>query len=158
MREYEDYKDELESWIGRMVGPDAAEDIVQEAFVKFLGAEGIEYPYTWLVRTAEGLAKHLIRDRGRHEAVVDPVAFADITSREVTSDCDTEAVALAMRQLPKGDQELLHLSNWKGLKSTAIGKRLGLSAGSVRVRTHRAKTRLKNILEKSTILATLSGM
>jgi RNA polymerase sigma-70 factor (ECF subfamily) len=55
-------------------------------------------------------------------------------------------VDAALRNLSEGDREILRLSYSEGLDAPTIGARLGLTAGAVRVRRHRAVARLTEIL------------
>jgi len=53
-----------------------------------------------------------------------------------------EQVRSALRELPEDDQELLRMLYVDGLKSSEIARRLGVDAGTLRVRKHRALKRL----------------
>lgn len=53
----------------------------------------------------------------------------------------------AFRTLGPGDQEVLMLTSWDGLNSTAAAKVLGCSRGAFAVRLHRARRRLVRAIE-----------
>jgi RNA polymerase sigma-70 factor (ECF subfamily) len=55
----------------------------------------------------------------------------------------------ALEQLSSDDRELLTLIAWEGLTPAQAGTVLGLSAGTARVRLHRARTRLRAVLDTS---------
>jgi RNA polymerase sigma-70 factor (ECF subfamily) len=56
------------------------------------------------------------------------------------------AVHDALAQLTEVDQELLTLTVWDGLTPTEAAKVVGLSAGGARVRLHRARAQLAQLL------------
>jgi RNA polymerase sigma-70 factor (ECF subfamily) len=53
----------------------------------------------------------------------------------------------AMGKLREGDREVLLLVGWDGLTSEEASMVLGISVGAVRVRLHRARKRLRCLLE-----------
>jgi RNA polymerase sigma-70 factor (ECF subfamily) len=57
------------------------------------------------------------------------------------------AVVQAMHTLSDDDRELLTLTAWEGLSPAQIAAVMGAEAGTVRVRLHRARRRLKNLLD-----------
>jgi DNA-directed RNA polymerase specialized sigma24 family protein len=56
-------------------------------------------------------------------------------------------VLTALAQLPAIDHEITELASWDGLTPREITPLLGLSANVVRVRAHRARARLKVLLQ-----------
>ena len=60
----------------------------------------------------------------------------------------TEAVRAALRELSRGDRELLLLSAWEGFTVAEIASVLGVPARVVSVRLHRARKRLGRLLER----------
>jgi len=59
-----------------------------------------------------------------------------------------EAVRVALGRLSARDRELLTLNAWEGLTPQQIAAVTGMSANVVRVRLHRARTRLKRQLDR----------
>jgi RNA polymerase sigma factor (sigma-70 family) len=55
-------------------------------------------------------------------------------------------VLVALSRLEPSDQELLRMSFGEELSSEEIGRKLGINAGAVRVRRHRALRRLSEVL------------
>lgn len=53
----------------------------------------------------------------------------------------------ALRRLSVRDRELLTLTAWEGLSPEQIGEMLNVSAGTARVRLHRARKRLRKLLD-----------
>lgn len=60
-----------------------------------------------------------------------------------------QSVAGAFARLPAADQEVLRLVAWEGMTDArAIGLVLGLSSAAVRARVHRARRRLRSLLNE----------
>jgi RNA polymerase sigma factor (sigma-70 family) len=59
---------------------------------------------------------------------------------------ETRSVHEALGALPPDDRELVTLIAWEGLTPSQAATALGLSAGTARVRLHRARTRLRALL------------
>jgi len=83
-------------------------------------------------RLAERLAESL-----RSEAVADPVAPGG----------EARAVLRAMRELGEQDRELLLLVTWEELSPAQAGEVLGISSLAARSRLHRARRRLRALIE-----------
>jgi len=64
---------------------------------------------------------------------------------------DDRASALlgVLKQLPQRDREILTLTAWEGLRPKEIAAVLGTSANVVRVRLHRARSRLRRKLVRA---------
>ncbi|MGY2074844.1 RNA polymerase sigma factor [Blastococcus sp. SYSU DS0828] len=62
---------------------------------------------------------------------------------------DRQLVRRALEQLSLEDRELVTLIAWEGLTPAQAATALGLSAGTARVRLHRARTRLRKVLHSS---------
>ncbi|MGI8723132.1 MAG: RNA polymerase sigma factor [Geodermatophilaceae bacterium] len=69
-------------------------------------------------------------------AIPDPSTFHE-------NRADSRLVHEALEQLSSEDRELVTLIAWEGLTPAEAGTALGLSAGTARVRLHRARTRLR---------------
>jgi RNA polymerase sigma factor (sigma-70 family) len=63
---------------------------------------------------------------------------------------DSLVVREALDQLSPADRELVTLIAWEGLTPAQAATALGLSAGTTRVRLHRARTRLRTALATTT--------
>ncbi|MGY1745047.1 RNA polymerase sigma factor [Blastococcus sp. SYSU D00695] len=62
---------------------------------------------------------------------------------------DRHLIRRALEQLPDQDRELVTLIGWDGLTPAQAAGVLGLSAGTARVRLHRARARLRRALHTS---------
>ena len=63
---------------------------------------------------------------------------------------DSRRVRAALQELSADDRELLTLIAWEGLTPAQAAAALGLTAGTARVRLHRARGRLRAALDSST--------
>ena len=124
-----------------------AEDLAQEAFVKVLErwerVRSLEDPVGYLYR----IALNARRSRLRRLAVATrKAARPDPPPDEQEAVEDRSAVHRALAALPAGQREALVLVEWLGMTDVRAGAVLGVSAGAVRTRLHRARTALGNLL------------
>jgi RNA polymerase sigma-70 factor (ECF subfamily) len=154
------YQRPLFGFLGRMaLSQSHAEDIAQETFLrawKNLGdyrPEVAEFS-TWLFTIARNLALHeLSRAASRHEmATADelpemicerpqpPEALANAQQRD--------RLQTALRKLPLADRSALALAYIHELDLAAVARIEGCSTGAVKVRLHRAREKLRQLLEK----------
>lgn len=142
----------LYSFLARWTGDDAAaEDLVQELFLKLLRLPGGRIkgevrPWLFLV------ARNLAIDRYREEhhdgsATIDasirdesPMPLDQITADELTEHLDE-----ALTALPRMHREVLLLRGVEGLGARDISGVLNCSEGAVRVRLHRATLALRKV-------------
>ena len=132
-----------------------AEDVVQDAFVRVLQQQklsDVREMRPWLVRIVWNLAL----DRRRRAPVdqMDEEFAASLVDRSLPADDvlqETQrmrAVLREMERLPTGERDVLRLSALEELATTEIAKVLGRSESSVRSLLFRARTRLRERLEK----------
>lgn len=146
--QYEEWLGELRRYVHRLTGDhDVAEDVAQEALVKFVAANDvrpIEQPRGWLYRTAT----NLVRDSARHEAMKQrrrPPAEAD---EPATPEEDLERaekirrVRQVLERIPPRDRELLILRE-SGFKYREIAEVIGVKPDSVSVLAARALERFR---------------
>lgn len=140
------------AYLRRRTDDSVAEDLCAETFTRAWsgwpprGAHALPWLY--------GIARNVVLEyyRGRHEAYplhelkVEPVQEP---SAEDYAASGTD-LQRAMATLGEGDREILMLCAWEGLSPTEIGAVLGISPNSARVRLHRARARLANLLAEST--------
>lgn len=81
----------------------------------------------------------------RHLNVVQPTAQEEYTGA-VDQTLDIQRL---LRTLSKQDREILLLSTWEDLSSQDIAVTLGISAGTARVRLHRARQHLSEAYAKN---------
>jgi RNA polymerase sigma factor (sigma-70 family) len=110
----------------------------------------------WLFGTARLVLSNQQRaDRRRNRlgaALLDQVqlasAHAPDPAREVESDEDRRALLAALDAVSDTDRELLLLVAADGLSPSDAAAVLGLSAGTIRVRLHRARARVRHALAR----------
>lgn len=75
------------------------------------------------------------------------VGFRQPTSPDpAVATVHTDAVATALAALSERDREVLRLAAWEELDGTELAEALGCSAGTAKVRLHRARQRLARLL------------
>ena len=134
-----------------------AEDLVQEAFERFY-VKNISFPTMdeakyWLLRVSKNLALNHIRRNKREIQLVEKVKklpgetvnFFD-SSKAVIEEEERRNVREAVISLPKNLRSVIQLKEYSGLDYKAIGKVLGISETNVKVRVHRARKKLEEIL------------
>jgi RNA polymerase sigma-70 factor (ECF subfamily) len=131
--------------------PDAAEDLVQDAFLRMLryrrSFRGAARFTTWMYSLTRNLCLDHVRSARRKEAAAG--AWARETSQ--TSHGDDRRLALleeALARLPLEQREVLVLRRFHGLTSAELGEILSCSAGAVRLRVHRALQALKQAVQE----------
>src|SRR5207244_2061054 len=125
------------------LGEDEAEDVVQEAFLQaYLGLDRLRDPArfgAWLCAIGVNLAKMRLRSR-RPLPVGTP---SDHGSDGADSVEISELVRSALDVLPPREREAVLLYYVDGLSSPQVASVLGERPGTVRVRLHRARRRLR---------------
>lgn len=108
----------------------------------------------FLFQTATHICQHRALSAGREAKALrrlasdGPVLTAPQADplNSMISEERREAVRSALDRLEPADRDLLSLSYIEALDAADIGRRLGLTAGNVRVRRHRALRRLSELL------------
>lgn len=134
-----------------------AEDLVQEAFERFY-VKNISFPTMdeakyWLLRVSKNLALNHIRRNKREIQLEEKVKklpgetvnFFD-SSKAVIEEEERRNVREAVNSLPENLRSVIQLKEYSGLDYKAIGKVLGISETNVKVRVHRARKKLEEIL------------
>ena len=134
-----------------------AEDLVQEAFERFY-VKNISFPTMdeakyWLLRVSKNLALNHIRRNKREIQLVEKVKklpgetvnFFE-SSKAVIEEEERRNVREAVNSLPENLRSVIQLKEYSGLDYKAIGKVLGISETNVKVRVHRARKKLEEIL------------
>ena len=143
----------------RMVGPDAAEDLAQQAFLKAwqrLGQFHRSSSFgTWLYRLATNCCLDHLRHTRRFQPLpldaIDSSFPADEDVGETVVDAldqaaRREALAWALDRVPSEDRLLLHLRVGEGLSYQRIAELLGTKPATVGTRLYRARSRLHQLV------------
>jgi RNA polymerase sigma-70 factor (ECF subfamily) len=137
----------------RLVGDrHEAEDVAQEAYLRvfrslrsFRGDSRFE---TWLHRVVANVAINHMRTRSRIGELMDEpdtiVRVADVAS---TADVpESDELAIALEQLPPAQRVAVVLKDVYGFSAAEIAQKLGTSEGAVKLRLHRGRRNLKNLI------------
>ena len=148
---YGSHRDDVWRYLRRRTDCDVADDLTTEVFVVAwrrrpdLAAD----PLPWLY----GVARHVLanhrRGDGRAAALADKAGRNALGAEADHADAVgvRTDVAAALEQLPTADREVLLLVAWEGLTSAEVAAVLGCRASAARVRLHRARKRLRVVLE-----------
>lgn len=141
----------IHSLCRRMVGPELAEDVVQDVFVRAwdkLELFGGRSTFgTWLYRLAINvcLARRTKagkrRDRFKHDEVAMERARSPAQRPDARMDLDR-----AIDRLPPRARQVFVLHDVEGYKHREIGEMLGISAGTSKSQLHEARLALRGHL------------
>jgi RNA polymerase sigma factor (sigma-70 family) len=128
-----------------------AEEIAQEAMTRVLErwdrVARMDSPTGYLFRTAMNLHRNrlrTIRVRARRLFHERPVSDHSSTVG------DQQDVRAALAKLSRAEREALVLVDWQQMDAAEAGGALGITAGAVRVRVHRARAALRHHLGETT--------
>lgn len=147
------------AYVRRRAPRDAVEDIVGETFlVAWRRLDRIpDQGLPWLLAVARNVLATQRRGALRRRALtlrlesasaepwVPPAVGAGASG---TVDLLDDRLSAALTKLPPKDREALTLIAWDGLQPQEAGHVLGESSGAFRVRLHRARRRLRRLLEE----------
>ena len=147
-------------FLGRM-GLDAAtsEDIAQDAFLRvWRNAKSFDprlsAASTWILTIARNLAlTHLSRSSQRREVNNDEAAAralcgAPLADEALEQKQQRARLDAALRRLAAAERSILAASYVEGLDLASIARIEGCSTGAAKVRLHRARAKLKRMLEQ----------
>ncbi|OHD13704.1 MAG: hypothetical protein A2Z96_07315 [Spirochaetes bacterium GWB1_48_6] len=140
---------------------DVAEEIVQEAFIKYYERvdilprdEGVKY---WLLRVVRNLALNYEKRRGRERKAVEKFFHETRTvsthegESSLLKQVAVEEVQAALLEVPYNLRIVLILKEYAGFNYQEIAQMLGITEGNVKVRVHRARTQLGQHLNKGEV-------
>jgi len=149
---------------GLMRDSQAAEDVVQESFlavVRGIGSfEGRSSLSTWLYRVAFNASIDRLRRRTEDPLPPDepdedlvgvrvPKTLVDwdLTPEQMLADAEVrQQIDQAIHALPPGQQAVFLLRDVEGLSTEEAAEALGLSITATKVRLHRARLQLRELL------------
>lgn len=103
----------------------------------------------WLFGVARNVMRRGHQRRGRAATATKALADGLQSARAADPAPTSEApgvIAAALAALPAIDQEIITMISWDGLTPRDVATVLGISPNVVRVRAHRARTRLRSLL------------
>ena len=165
------FRPKIHRYLIRMVGEYEAEDLTQEVFVRVSQAlkafRGESELSTWIYRIATNAALDRFRSPSFQRTIQDcpanpfiadgesevndrsawtgeklPLVEGQVFRKEM-NDCFRNLIS----SLPEGYRTALVLSEFEGFKNDEIAEILGVTLGTVKIRLHRARERLKEALE-----------
>ena len=158
-RVYEEFHPRIRRYLARLAGAADADDLTQETFARVSQAlvsfRGEATLGTWIYRIATNVVLDRARSRGfqiqaraaRPDVLAvlstTPVIEGDIARREMSA-CVRDYVD----QLPPDYRTVVVLSEFEELPDREIADVLGVSVEAAKIRLHRARARLRQILEQ----------
>jgi RNA polymerase sigma-70 factor, ECF subfamily len=141
--------------------PDEAEGVLQTTFIKVCEAlprfDGASSLSTWIYRIATNEGLMLLRSR-KPQVTLDDITEAlatdpvppdnpQVDPQDAALNAELRAqIAAAIAELPEPLRQVVHLRDIEQLSTEATAQRLGLTPGTVKVRLHRARQRLRDAL------------
>jgi RNA polymerase sigma-70 factor (sigma-E family) len=126
-----------------------AEDLAQDAFVRVYErwerVRGTDNPAGYLYRIALNSRRTRIRRMAVAARKVLHVAPEPGPEHQEVTD-QRDLVRRALGALPDAQRDAVVLVEWLGMTDAEAGEVLGVSAGAVRTRLHRARTTLRDLL------------
>ena len=141
---------------------EASEDIVQNTFYRMLKYRqtftGSGEFKVWMFHLGRNLLKDHLRNsqkKGKQEEVhlvAENLEGGLPADGQINKKQEQAQLQKAMKQLTNEEREILTLSKFKELRYHEIAQILEINEGAVKVRVHRAFTRLKNIYQKNGLI------
>jgi RNA polymerase sigma-70 factor, ECF subfamily len=133
----------------RTEAEEAAQEAMVRAWLRRDSCRSPAAPLPWLLEITRNEARRLIGRQARrcsHELI----GAADLEPDCHDRDLDGAALRLSVEQaldtLADGDRRLLALRYSEDLSQSEVARRLGVPEGTVKVRLHRARRRLRGLL------------
>jgi RNA polymerase sigma-70 factor, ECF subfamily len=140
----------------RMLPGTEAEEAVQEALMRAWtrrhACRSPEAPLPWILEITRNESRRLLarRKRSRQEAAGEATADApELEDQAIASATTRVTVEQALARLVDADRRVLRLRYADDLTQADVARRLGVPEGTVKVRLHRARGRLRRVLEDS---------
>jgi len=151
---YEQYAERVRNYLRRLAPACDVEDVLQTTFMKvsagLAGFEGKSALSTWIFRIATNAAMDRLRERaGKPESGsqgLDRVALPSVERqliRKEMGDCLREMVD----RLPANYRTVLVLADLEGFTPAEIATVLDVSLDAAKIRLHRARAKLRSVLE-----------
>lgn len=165
---YASFQPKVFRYVKRMIGPDEADDLTQEVFIKVNKAlntfKGKSKLSTWIYRIATNTVVDRLRspsfqysakNRLSDNSDVSDSSANPAWPSKMTPSPDKQLIRKEMNscirnfveRLPDNYRAILVLSEMEGLKNNEIAEILGITLHTVKIRLHRARTKLKKELE-----------
>lgn len=167
-RIYDTFQPKILRYLTHLAGESEAEDLTQETFVKInQGLEnfrGESQLSTWIYRIATNAALDKLRSPSFQRIAqaslsedLDETKIADkvicteekkpLIEQQLIREEMNKCIRSYIEKLPENYRTVLILSEWEGLKNNEIAEILGVTLDTVKIRLHRARSKLKEELE-----------
>ena len=140
----------LQRYLRRRTDPATADDVVGDVLLvlwRRLDDVPGDLPLPYAYGVARGCLANSRRSAVRQERVVQRLAQQHRPDDGVPDDPLVGALTDALAALPEADRELLRLWAWEQLPPREIALVLGTTANAVSIRLHRARQKLKDLLD-----------
>jgi RNA polymerase sigma-70 factor, ECF subfamily len=151
---YADYRAEILAYaLRRVADPEDAADVLAETFlVAWRRLDDLpprSQARLWLIGVARRALANQRRGENRRSKLVERLRteLAVDLGRIRVETPDGGEVLAALATLDPADQELLRLNAWEGLEPSEAARVLGISSVAARSRLHRARRRLRRVLD-----------
>jgi RNA polymerase sigma-70 factor, ECF subfamily len=142
---------QVRAFAHRRVPSAAADEVVSDVFLIAWRRidEAPDDALPWLFGIARGVIANRRRGDARREALHERLAATAVPEIDPGPDSGIRESPLlaALATLSERDREVLRLVAWDGLDRGQAAKVLGISAGALRLRLHRARRRLRRTLQ-----------
>ncbi len=165
---YGEFRPKILRYLSQLIAPEEAEDIAQEVFEKvnrgLKGFEGRSKLSTWIYRIATNTALDKLRSPAfRHLSGIVPVeeisgaGKISIRTGQRQTSVDQEMISKEMsrcvqsfiEKLPADYKMVILLSELEDFSNKEIAEILDVSLETVKIRLHRARARLKKLLQEN---------
>ncbi len=151
-RLFDQHNHDILGYLARRVGqPEDAADLLSDVFlIAWRRLDEVppgEHARLWLFGVARKAVLNHHRGAFRRQKLANRLSQhlpAPAAPRPEVVDAD---LGRALRRLSTLDREVLTLTVWEGLTPEEVGRILEVPAGTVRVRLHRARARLRRLLQ-----------
>jgi RNA polymerase sigma-70 factor (ECF subfamily) len=151
------YRDTVYTLAVRLVGPNLAGDVAQEALIRAWRAmprfRGDAALGTWLHRITVNTAWTMRKRAARHDAQeLDETVHENVVDRSTSPEKAGEMIELreglkvAIDQLSPGQRAVLVLRDVYGWSHAEVARELGITHTTAKVRLHRARHRVQALL------------
>ena len=147
---YREHRDRLFAYLMRSTGDYyLSGDILQESFTRYLEKYGEESPNPALLYT---IARNAVVDghrlKGREAPLADPLDLSRHNPEaHMMVNEDYRRVLAGMQGLEREERDILSLVVSSGLNYREIARIAGISEANVKVRVHRARVKLKKMMD-----------
>lgn len=159
---YRRYQPQLLAYARRRFPAPDADEVVADAFaVVWRQLDAVpDNPLPWLYRVAGNTAANQRRRNTRWQWLLNRLQISPpsvATADPAVATVGMDALTTALATLNDNDQEVLRLVAWEELNGTELAAALGCSANAAKVRLHRARRRLGQLLGDAELAAPPTG-